>query len=130
MLVYELQKMKSKIKPKVVGDKISFTVEIETEGKLREDWIDPGNAFKSDFIKRAQQETEAAIKKEAGRALSKTQKKYKVDVVGFGKRLSIEYPQVWKKVKGDWDDRFSKVPVDLKVKVKIREFGTKATKKS
>ncbi|MDR7001880.1 Ger(x)C family spore germination protein [Neobacillus niacini] len=130
MFVYEFRKMKSKIKPKVTRGQISFTVDIETEGKLREDWVDPGNAFKTDFLKRVEQATEIAIKKAAKRALLKTQKELKEDVVGFDKRLSIEYPREWKMVKGNWSERFSEIPVNVKVRVKIREFGTKGTKRA
>ncbi|NRD77742.1 Ger(x)C family spore germination protein [Bacillus sp. BRMEA1] len=129
-LVYELRKMKSKIQPKVTGSKISFTIEIETEGKLREDWVNPGNAFKTDFIKRAELATGIAIKKTAERTLAKTQKEFKEDVLGLDKRLSIDYPHVWKKVKGGWSERFSEIPVNIKVRVKIRDFGTKGTKKA
>ncbi|BBH22364.1 germination protein [Paenibacillus baekrokdamisoli] len=130
MIVYEVRSMTSKIKPLVKGSKISFTVEIKTEGKLREDWVDPGNAFDPNFVNRAEQAIEISIKKAAERALTKTQKKFKVDVVGFGKKLSIKYPKTWKKVKKDWDESFSEIPIEVKVKTEIQEFGTRGTKKA
>lgn len=128
VMIYEMRKMKSSIKPTVKGDQISFTVEIETEGSLREDWEIPGNAFEEDLIKRAEKATKEEIKVLAKKALDKTQKDFKVDVGGFGKQLSIHYPKVWKKVKKDWDEKFSEVPVEVNVKVHIREFGTRGTK--
>lgn len=128
-IVYEIRKMKSKIKPQVKGDKVTFAVKIETEGKLREDWVNPGNAFEPEFIKRAETATEMSIQKAAEKALSKTQKDFKVDVVGFGKKLSIENPRIWKKMKEDWDEQFSEMQVEIMTKVNIQEFGTKGTKK-
>lgn len=127
-MVYEVGKMRSRIKPKVQGNNISFTVDIETEGSLREDWLEPGNAFKENLIKRAEKAAEMEIKRLTQKALTKTQKKFKVDVAGFGKQLSIYYPKVWKEVKKDWDKHFSKIPVDINVKVQISEFGTRGTK--
>ncbi|MEW9670458.1 Ger(x)C family spore germination protein [Ammoniphilus sp. 3BR4] len=127
-IVYEVREMKSQIKPHVRGGRISYTVEISTEGKLREDWVIPGNAFEQEFIKKAEKATEKEIKRLAEKAFTKTQKDFKVDVAGFGKKLSIQYPQVWKDVKKDWDSEFSEVPVDIKVKVQIREYGTRGTK--
>lgn len=128
MIVYEIRTLKSKIKPQFTKDKLSFTVEIYTEGKLREDWVDPGNAFEPEFIRRAELATKASIQKAAEKALSKTQKEFKVDVVGFGKKLYIQYPRMWKKLKENWDDQFSETQVNVKVNVQIQEFGTKGTK--
>ncbi|NOU85508.1 Ger(x)C family spore germination protein [Paenibacillus sp. LMG 31460] len=128
-IVYEIRTVKSKIKPQVKGDKLSFAVEIHSEGKLREDWVDPGNAFDQEFIKRAEQATEVSIQELVEKVLTRTQNDFKVDVIGFGKKLSINYPQIWKKMKEDWDDEFSGVEVEVKVKVKIQEFGTRGTKK-
>jgi spore germination protein len=128
VIIYEVYKMKSSIQPKVQGNNISFTVTIETEGALREDWLIPGDAFKESLIKRAEKATETEIKTLAQKALKKTQKDFKVDVAGFGKQLSIHYPKVWKEVKKDWDRHFSTIPVEIKVNVHIREFGTRGAK--
>ncbi|OKP91009.1 hypothetical protein A3844_03950 [Paenibacillus helianthi] len=127
-IVYEIRTIKSKIKPKFKGNHISFEVKIHTVGKLREDWVDPGNAFKSELIKRAEQATEASIRESVGKTLSKMQKSLKVDVAGFGTKVRIENPRIWNKLKEDWDEEFSEMPVEVKVNVKIQEFGTKGAK--
>ncbi|WP_144029086.1 Ger(x)C family spore germination C-terminal domain-containing protein [Paenibacillus rigui] len=41
----------------------------------------------------------------------------------------ITHPEVWKRVKDDWEDRFSRLPIDIQVKVRIQEFGAKGTKR-
>ncbi|ANY67769.1 hypothetical protein BBD42_15815 [Paenibacillus sp. BIHB 4019] len=130
MLGYEVRKMTSSIQPIVQGNEISFQVKIKTTGKLREDWAFPGDAFDVDFIDRAEKATAAMIKQMAEKALAKTQRQYKVDVAGFGKRLSIKKPAVWKRVKDGWEDRFSRVPVSIEVEVDIQEFGTRGTKRN
>jgi len=61
------------------------------------------------------------------RTLKKIQKEYQVDVAGFGNRLKIEYPKVWKKVEKDWDKTFSKVPIKYSVKLTIEDYGTEGT---
>lgn len=129
MLGYEVRRMKRHIVPIIEGDRISFEVRIKSEGKLREDWANPGDAFDQTFVERAEQATAARIRQLAERALEKTQKQYKVDVVGFGKRLSIDHPAVWRRVKDDWEDRFSRMPVKVKVEVRIQEFGTRGSKR-
>lgn len=129
MVVYEIHNTKSSIKPRVEGEKISFTVEIESEGRLSEDWNLKANAFDEKYLKRACRAVEAEVGLLVGKALEKTQKEFKVDVAGFGKQLSIKYPKVWQKVKNDWDQLFSKVPIEVRIKIYIRQFGTKAAKK-
>lgn len=127
-IVYETRTMKSKIIPRIEGNNVSFTVNIETEGKLREDWFIPGNAFDQSFVRRLEQQFEKKIKEMAEQTLRKSQKELKADIAGFGKKLSIQSPWLWKTWKDDWEERFSAVPVDVQVKVNIREFGTRGTK--
>lgn len=129
MVIYEFLSAGSSIKPEINEGEISFTVEIESEGRLGEDWTERGDAFDEKFIQRLTKSIEDEIRLLVNKALQKTQKEFKVDVAGFGKQLSIKYPKVWQQVKGDWDQTFSQVPVRVKVKVYIRHFALKGTKK-
>jgi spore germination protein len=128
MIVYEIDNIKSKIKPKVEGEKISFDVDIESDGELAEDWIISDDAFKETFINKAEESVKKEILPMIRQGLRKTQNEFKVDVVGFGKKLSIKYPQVWEKVKDNWDEEFSKIPVKINVKINILQFGRKGMK--
>ena len=56
--------------------------------------------------------------------LDKMQHKYKVDIGGFGEKLRIKYPKVWKKVKPDWDKTFSEIPITYDIKIKIKNQGS------
>ncbi|MCZ4150746.1 spore gernimation protein GerC, partial [Escherichia coli] len=56
--------------------------------------------------------------------LYKMQHTSKVDVGDFGESLRIHYPKVWKKVKKDWDETFSTVPITSDVKVNITNPGS------
>jgi spore germination protein KC len=52
------------------------------------------------------------------------QKKYKVDIFGFGEAIHRSNPQAWKSLKADWDDDFTDLKVHVKVNVKIKRLGT------
>lgn len=127
-IVYEIKSIQSRIRPQVNKGNISFTVDLESEGYLSEDWPIPGNAFDENYIRRAERETEEEVKLLAEKVLQKTQKTFKADVFRFGQKLSIAYPEVWRRVKKDWDERFSRVPVRVNVKIHIRKYGTRGTK--
>ncbi|MCT4621614.1 MAG: Ger(x)C family spore germination protein [Marinisporobacter sp.] len=122
---YGVHNVKSKIVPKVDGEEISFTVEIESEGSIEENWTMDGNEFEEEFIERARESIKEEISSIIDDGLRKTQKEFKVDVVGFGKKLSIKYPKVWEKVKDHWDEQFSKIPVKIKLEIYVRDFGEK-----
>ncbi|WP_179136061.1 Ger(x)C family spore germination protein [Paenibacillus sp. 32352] len=128
-IVFEVHKLNRTISPQSLGDKIDFAVELNIEGRLREDWVYPGNAFDKEFISRAELAAKESVEKLVQKALSKTQKTFKADVADFGKKLQIQNPKLWNKVKENWDDIFSRSVISVKVDVKILEFGTTATKK-
>ncbi|SDC55736.1 spore germination protein [Paenibacillus sp. UNCCL117] len=128
-LVFEVHHLNRKITPRLFEDRVDFEVELNVVGRLREDWVFPGNAFDQEFVARSESAIKQSIERLINKALSKTQKTFKVDVAGFGKRLQIKNPKLWSKLKDNWDDRFTQSVINVKVVVKIIEFGTTATKK-
>lgn len=123
LIVYEIESMKSSIVPRVKGDNISFDVNIESVGRLSENWVVSGDTFKNEFLKKAEKSSEKEVKRLVGNVLEKMQKEYKTDVAGFGNQLRIEHPKVWKKVKKDWDQTFSETPINYDVKLTINDYG-------
>ncbi|MBD1382203.1 Ger(x)C family spore germination protein [Metabacillus arenae] len=129
LIVYEILSMKSRIKPMVQGNEISFDVKIKSEGRITEDWLYPGNAIDNDrFLKAAEKEVEGKVRRMVEETLTKIQKEYEADVAGFGTQLGIHYPRVWEKVEKDWDKEFSQVPVNLNVKINIKTYSAKGSK--
>lgn len=125
IITYEVLKMESKIRSHVDGDHIAFDVDIQSEGRLIEDWTSSSGPIVAEFKERAEQAAEKEVKRLIKLGLDKIQKKYKTDVVGFGTRLNIEHPKQWQKVKQDWDNVFSQVPITYKVKLNITDMGAK-----
>ncbi|MGG0240518.1 Ger(x)C family spore germination protein [Bacillus rhizoplanae] len=127
VIMYEVMSMKSTITPHVKGNKISFDVKMESEGRISENWVASGNPFKNEFLKRAEKAATQEVDRLVKHTLKKIQKEYQVDVAGFGNRLRIEYPKTWEKVKKDWDKTFSEVPIKYSVKLTIKDYGAKGS---
>ena len=127
IIMYEVISMKSKITPHVKGNKISFDVNIESEGRISENWVASGTPFKNKFLTRAEKAATKEVNRLVDHTLKKIQKEYQVDVAGFGNRLRIKYPKVWEKVKKDWDKTFSKVPIKYTVKLNIKDYGAEGS---
>ncbi|MGG1615886.1 Ger(x)C family spore germination protein [Paenibacillus sp. NRS-1782] len=126
-ITYEIKSVNSKITTKVTeGNDISFHVKIESKGRLIEDWDDKMDPTKTQNIKKAEKEFEKEVTRRLKTLMHKLQSEYKVDVAGFGEHLYIEQPQVWKKVKKDWDYKFSQIPVTFDVKLSITDLGSSA----
>ncbi|MCL1695100.1 Ger(x)C family spore germination protein [Lysinibacillus sp. BPa_S21] len=123
-IIYEIISTKSKIIPHVDGENISFNVKIESEGRIAEHWVLSEKTFDNKFLKKAEKATEKEVERLVKNVLDKIQHEYQTDVSGFGTRLRIEYPKVWEKVKKDWDQIFSGVPIQCEVNITIKDYGT------
>jgi spore germination protein len=127
-IVFRINRVVSKIKPAASDSQISFNVKVELEGGIAEDWLLSADAFNQEFIERLEKAFEKALINRIAKTLDKMQKELKVDTAGFGKQLSIKYPEVWNEVENNWDEQFSRVPIDVSVKIDIREFGRQGSK--
>ncbi|MFP7319017.1 Ger(x)C family spore germination C-terminal domain-containing protein [Bacillus spizizenii] len=122
---------KTNIKNRYTGkiillDRISFHVDIETEGDLVENW-NTKETLDTQFLERIETNTENEVKKIVGNVLKKIQHEYKTDVAGFDESLRLEHPDLWKKVKNNWGDTFSKVAITYSVNATITHYGTVKT---
>lgn len=52
------------------------------------------------------------------------QEDFKVDIFGFGKKLEMYHPNVWKSIKEDWKELFSGIQVSVNVELEIRGSAT------
>ena len=126
--LYEILSYKSDIVPHVEGDNISFEVRIEARGRLSESWVMSEKSFNDRFLKRQGQNVAKQVERDIRQTLQKMQKQYKADVFGFDKELRIHEPQVWDKVKSQWDQKFSQAEVRVHAKTIVTEYGASGSK--
>jgi spore germination protein len=128
-IIYEVKSMKSKITPHINGNNISFDVKIESEGRLSENWVVSKKTSENKFLKSAEKAAEEEVNRLVKNVLEIMQEDYQVDVAGFRNQLRIKHPKVWEKVKKDWDQTFSEVPIKYNVKLTITEYGASGSSK-
>ncbi|KPV56372.1 hypothetical protein QJ48_28120 [Paenibacillus sp. A3] len=126
--LYEILSYNSEIVPRVEGDNLSFDVRIESRGRLSESWVINEKSFDDRFLKRQGQYVAKQLERNIRQTLEKIQKKYKADVIGFGKELRIHEPKTWDKVKSQWDQKFSQAEVRVHAKTIVAEFGASGSK--
>lgn len=119
---YSMVRSSSKIKPVIKGGKITFEIEIESEGDLAE-YMETMGIAKQDIIQEMEKALQSVIKLYAESVLYQAQKKYKADIFGFGAILHRKEPKIWKQVEKDWYSIYPDIPVKVTVKAKIRRTG-------
>jgi spore germination protein KC len=95
---------------------VQMTVTITTEGSM----VD---ITKPDGIKTVQQGLNEMIAQEIASAIGKAQTEFQSDIFGFGTSMHIQHPKLWKSIKDNWDDYFSKATVRVGVSSTIDRTG-------
>lgn len=125
IITYEVKSMKSKITSQIKGNNITFDVKIQSEGRIMEDWSVSNKKIDDAFKAKVEQAAEQEVMRLIKLGLDKIQKKYKTDVAGFGVKLNIQHPKHWQRVKSDWDNLFSQIPITYNIKLTITDNGAK-----
>ena len=118
-----LTKLKSKIVPEIHKDnKIRFKITLSGKGNLFENNTNL-NVNHSKNVKFLEKEFEKQMKEQVLQTIQKVQKKYGIDIFGFGEVIHRKHPQQWKTLKKNWDDTFQKAEVSLNVDFAIKHTG-------
>lgn len=117
-----LDKANRKITSEISGDKIKFKIQLEGEGAIWENNT-PLDISLPENLRFIQKALEKTVEKQVMDTLSKVQKRYKVDSVGFGQEIYRNKPKQWKALKEQWDHKFPEVDVSVAVKLNIIGSG-------
>ena len=104
------------------GEPARLTVKVGLEANVGE-YEGKGKLDSPDSLHKLEELLGEEVKKEIRMALDRTQKDYSSDIFGFGTQVHKYHSQYWKEIKGQWNDTFSKLPVDINVDAKIRRTG-------
>jgi spore germination protein KC len=114
---------KTKVSASTKNGKPSIQVAIEDEG-----WIDEANTAidltDPSVIGKIDKLVEKEIKKEI-LATVNSAKRFKSDIFGFGEKVHRADPKLWKKIKGNWNEQFADLEVNVKVNSYIRREGVR-----
>ncbi|MFN2747452.1 MULTISPECIES: Ger(x)C family spore germination protein [unclassified Bacillus (in: firmicutes)] len=119
----EVVRAKSELAVDVKNGSPKGSVQINVEGNIGEIQCKL-DLMKSKTITELENNANKRVKMIIENAIKTAQKEYKVDFFGFGEALHRSNPDYWKKVKKNWDETFSEMPIDVKTDVQIRRVGT------
>ena len=104
------------------GEPAVLTIRVNLEANM-EEYEGKGKLDSPDDLHKLEKILGEEVEREIRMASNKAQKDYSSDIFGFGTQVHKYHPHYWKKVKDDWNDIFSKLPVDIKVDAKIKRTG-------
>ncbi|MNB82128.1 Spore germination protein B3 precursor [compost metagenome] len=105
------------------GNRPKIRIRINVEGTVSENQCKRIMLRKISGFDQVRKLTEKEIQDHVEATIAKVQKKYGVDIFGFGEELMRSHYQAFKKVKSHWDDEFVKAEVSVEVKAEIRRDG-------
>ncbi|MCM3654755.1 Ger(x)C family spore germination protein [Metabacillus litoralis] len=81
------------------------------------------NSLNPKFSKKVKHKVVQDIEEREKLALSEAQKNLNADIFGFAESFQREYPEIWKREKGDWNEIFQNVDVSFETTVNIKRTG-------
>ncbi|MBM7652949.1 Ger(x)C family spore germination protein [Neobacillus cucumis] len=112
---------KTKVSVQFINQKPIINIKIDSEGWLSEanTAIDLNNP---DVINQIDKLAEKEIKRQIVHSVKASQK-LKTDILGFGDKVHISNPKLWKKYQGNWDEEFASLKVNVSVDFYVRREG-------
>ncbi|MGM0836504.1 MAG: Ger(x)C family spore germination protein [Bacillota bacterium] len=122
IIVYELESIDSRIKPKLSNGVLSFKIETKLSGAISELASPTHDITNEDNIQKLEKQIEEKVNSQIENSLEKLQKELQADVIGLHDYVRIKYPKYWKAHKENWDSQFGQTEIDYSVDVEITEF--------
>ncbi|MBB6215574.1 Ger(x)C family germination protein [Anaerosolibacter carboniphilus] len=98
--------------------------DIENEGELSQHLFEVrGSTYEDAYLQKVAKAVSEKIKRQVENTFIKTQKEYGADVVQINEQLRKHKPDLWEKVRDDWEKIFPQIKVDVNVETKIRRIG-------
>lgn len=99
----------------------TFTMDIKTTTDTAID----ENGTDADYINSPGRETmkdemQQYLEENIIRVVKEVQSQYDTDIFGFGEKVYEDMPDLWDKIKSDWDEEFPKTQVSVVSEIKIR----------
>jgi spore germination protein KC len=122
-LAVELTAESIRVQLGLSGTEPVFTMNVVTEGDLRETEQTPPERMTPEGIDRLGREVESLLTDRSRKLIDRLQQECKADVLGLGKHLQIRFIDfpAWKAY--DWPSHFAKARINVTVQTKIRRVG-------
>lgn len=121
-ITLEVYKSKTKVEPIYSDGKVSMDIKIEAHVALAEQ----SGSMKSESeieVLKIQKAAEEYLERETAMTIQSVEKKFGLDIFGFGKKIYAEMPQLWKEIRHDWTSIYKEMNVNVSASVELKNRG-------
>ena len=80
---------------------------------------------KPSTVEKIEKELNKSVKKQLEKTLKKIREEYKSDILGYGNKIYVKYPNKWDKIENKWNDKYlQKLKVNIDVDMTIESAGS------
>ncbi|WNS41689.1 Ger(x)C family spore germination protein [Paenibacillus sp. MMS20-IR301] len=109
----------TKVKPSMAGDELQIQIKSLTKTGLDE-VMNADGFLAGESIDDIEARAGRDLQEKLLAVIHKIQREYDADICGFGEKIHENNPGIWKKVKGNWPQRFAEMDVTVSSKVVIQ----------
>ncbi|MDU7253780.1 MAG: Ger(x)C family spore germination protein [Clostridium sp.] len=120
-LDYSIENSERKIKLKD-KENLSFDIKLNLEGQIKGYNIDKQISSKGD-INKIEEDLNKAIRQEINEVIRISQSEYNTDILDLGEYVHKYHPKLWEKIKGNWNDLYKSLNINVTVDTKVRRIG-------
>ncbi|EPY2275662.1 Ger(x)C family spore germination protein [Clostridium sporogenes] len=120
-LDYSIENSERKIKLKD-KENLSFDIKLNLEGQIKGYNIDKQIFSKGD-INKIEEDLNKAITQEINEVIRVSQSEHNTDILDLGEYVHKYHPKLWKKIKGNWNDLYKSLDINVTVDTKVRRIG-------
>ncbi|MBU5300895.1 Ger(x)C family spore germination protein [Clostridium sporogenes] len=120
-LDYSIENNERKIK---IRDKkkLSFDIKLNLEGQIKGHNIDKQISSKGD-INKIEEDLNKAITQDIKEIIRISQTEYNTDILDLGGFIHKYHPKLWKEIKGNWNELYKTVDINVTADTKVRRIG-------
>lgn len=117
----EIVSASGKFEPELSGKRLKMKVAVQVETNVG-GMMTTQKLITPLGLAQLARQTEGVVRNEIKNTLDRAQT-LKLDIFGFGGAVYRKYPREWKRLEPVWDDAFSGLEVEIRVKAKVRLVG-------
>lgn len=118
----EIYDSETKVKPVYSDGKVSMDIKFKVRAALAEQKGSSKSESGIEVLK-IKKAAEKYLESKAAFTIQSIQKKYSLDIFGFGKKIHAEMPQLWKEIERDWTSIYRDMDVNVSASVDIKNRG-------
>lgn len=126
-IIYEVLDSSLKITPVVKDKQLQIRIEIKPTMNIGELNKTSPQFNTDEALAKLEEDINQYLEKQLKELITKLQRETRSDVIGFGQIIKEDKPELWKKIKDDWEKGYTEIPVSVQVRSSIRGSALNST---